>query len=117
MNVRDPIVRTERRGEGAAELELTVPRDLAYFEGHFPGTPVVPGVVQIRWALALARRCLGLEGEFAGVEALKFQQTLAPGAEVRLELGHTAGTSKLRFAYRTDHSAVSSGRVLLRSAS
>jgi 3-hydroxymyristoyl/3-hydroxydecanoyl-(acyl carrier protein) dehydratase len=117
MSVVDPIVLSERVDGDGAQVEVAVPRDLDYFDGHFPGAPVVPGVVQIKWVLALARRCLGIGGVFAGVEALKFQEALRPGAEVTVELKYAAAAGKLHFSLRSVRQRFSSGRVLLRPGS
>jgi 3-hydroxymyristoyl/3-hydroxydecanoyl-(acyl carrier protein) dehydratase len=116
MSVVDPIVRSESVEGDGANIELAVPRDLDYFDGHFPGAPVVPGVVLIKWAIALARRSLGIAGVFGGVEALKFQHALQPGAEVTLELKYVADAGKLHFSFRSGQQRCSSGRVLLRVA-
>jgi 3-hydroxymyristoyl/3-hydroxydecanoyl-(acyl carrier protein) dehydratase len=115
MKVVDPIVLRQRVEADCAEAVLAVPRDLDFFDGHFPGAPVVPGVVQIKWALALARRLLGIGGVFAGVEALKFQHVLVPGAEATLELRYAAASGTLHFAFRSAQHRFSSGRVLLRA--
>ncbi len=113
MSAVDSIVLRESVESGRAEILLHVPRDLEYFVDHFPGAPVLPGIVQIKWALELARRYLGVGGAFAGVEALKFRQVLGPGADVTLELEYAPG--KLRFAFRDAARVYSSGRVLLRA--
>ncbi len=44
--------KTERVGD-EWHLELDVLPDLAHFTGHFPRTPVLPGVVQVDWAQQL----------------------------------------------------------------
>jgi 3-hydroxymyristoyl/3-hydroxydecanoyl-(acyl carrier protein) dehydratase len=116
MSVVDPIVLSQRIAPGTAEIRLAVPRDLVYFDGHFPGAPVVPGVVQIKWALGLARRLLGIGGVFEGIEALKFQHPLAPGDEVKLELKYADASGKLHFAFSSGEQRFSSGRVLTRAA-
>jgi len=115
MSIVDPIVLRRHVEPKRAQIALEVPRDLEYFDGHFPGAPVLPGVVQIKWALELARRYLGVGGTFAGVEALKFQHVLGPGAQTRLELEHVPEAGKLRFTFRDDARIHSSGRLLLRA--
>ena len=86
--------------------------DLAYFSGHFPTAPVVPGVAQITWAVSLAQRELQPGLHFAGMEALKFQRLLRPGDVAELALRWDAGKQKLYFAYTLDGAPCSSGRVL-----
>jgi acyl-coenzyme A synthetase/AMP-(fatty) acid ligase len=96
-------------------LHLEVPLDLVQFSGHFPGTPVVPGVVQIEWAMGLARRHLWPSLGFHGMEALKFQQLLRPGDAVALSLSWHPARGKLYFEYRLAGQPCSSGRILARS--
>ena len=112
----DPVVTAERVEMPNAELRLTVPHDLVYFDGHFPGSPIVPGVVQIKWAIELARRCLGIDGTFAGMDALKFQQVMLPGVSVTLSLRWAAPDGKLNFSYQGDSVRYGSGRVRFRRA-
>lgn len=91
---------------------LDIPLDLAHFSGHFPATPVVPGVVQIDWALSLARRHLVPGLEFHGMETLKFQRLLRPGDTVDLILRLDRARARLYFDYRAAGQPCSSGRIL-----
>ena len=64
-----------------------------YFQGHFPGHPVMPGVLQVE-ALAQtgAIAVLSLEeykGKivyFGGIDKLRFKQKVVPGDVLRLEV-------------------------------
>lgn len=95
-------------------LALAIPTDLAHFSGHFPHTPVLPGVVQIDWAIGLARELIeDLPPRFNGMEVLKFQQLARPGDQLNLTLRFDRERSKLHFAYRNGEAACSSGRILL----
>lgn len=98
--------------DGERRYRLEIPCDLAYFAGHFPTAPVVPGVAQIGWALALAQRDLLPDLRFAGMEALKFQRLLRPGDVAELALRWDAGKRKLYFTFTLGDAPCSSGRVL-----
>ena len=111
-----PEVLEQVETDGEWSLQLSVPPDLAYFSGHFPKAPVLPGVVQVEWALNLGRQLLNLPGKFAGMEVLKFQQLVRPGDEVQLHLRFDPERGKLYFAYRNDTATCSSGRLLLGAA-
>ena len=113
MTIIDPSVIRESVSGSKAEVVFVVPDDLAYFDGHFPGAPIVPGVVQIKWAIEIARRCLSLAGAFAGMEVVKFYQIMGAGMEVTLVLEHSPDTGKLSFSFESGHSRLSSGRVVL----
>ncbi|QTN43931.1 AMP-binding protein [Ectopseudomonas mendocina] len=111
----EPVSAEERDGEWV--LALQVPLDLAHFTGHFPQTPVLPGVVQVDWAQQLARQLIPhLPSRFAGMEVLKFQQLVRPGDTLRLTLRFDSERGKLYFAYHNGEAACSSGRILLEPA-
>ncbi len=67
-----------------------------FFQGHFPGRPIMPGVLQIE-ALAqaagvLAVESLGLAGSgklvyFMAIEEAKFRAPVEPGVLLDLEVG------------------------------
>ena len=111
----EPASAEEHDGEWL--LQLQVPLDLAHFTGHFPQTPVLPGVVQVDWAQQLARQLIEhLPPRFAGMEVLKFQQLVRPGDTLQLSLRFDTERGKLYFAYRNGEAACSSGRILLEPA-
>ncbi|QXI28991.1 ApeI family dehydratase [Pseudomonas vanderleydeniana] len=111
-----PEVLAQHQTDGEWLLQLAVPPDLAYFSGHFPVTPVLPGVVQVNWALELGRERLELPAQFAGMEVLKFQQLVRPGDQVELSLRFDQERGKLYFAFRNGEAACSSGRIVLEAA-
>ena len=108
-----PQVLEQIEVDGEWSLQLAVPPDLAYFSGHFPQTPVLPGVVQVEWALNLGQQLMNLPAKFAGMEVLKFQQLVRPGDEIQLHLRFDPVRGKLYFAYRNETATCSSGRILL----
>ena len=108
----EPLSAVQRDGEWLLDLE--VPLDLAHFSGHFPQTPVLPGVVQIDWAQQLARQLIEqLPPRFVGMEVLKFQQLVRPGDPLQLALRFDASRGKLYFSFRNGDKVCSSGRILL----
>jgi acyl-CoA synthetase (AMP-forming)/AMP-acid ligase II len=112
---RFPSLTVLEREPARALLELTVPADLLYFDGHFTVAPVLPGVVQVDWAMHYGREYLGLGGAFGGINALKFQQMIRPAQPVRLELIHDGAKGSLNFRYFSDAGMHASGRILLGS--
>ena len=108
-----PLVLDDRRDGDECTLQLQVPADLAYFPGHFPRAPVLPGAVQVAWALQLATARLGTSAQCREMEALKFQRLLQPGDHVTLTLRLDRVRGKLHFAYREGDTAYSSGRLVL----
>jgi acyl-coenzyme A synthetase/AMP-(fatty) acid ligase len=111
-----PEVLSHTRSEAELLLQITVPPDLAYFSGHFPTAPVLPGVVQVQWAHTLAVEWLALPPRFGGMEVLKFQQLVRPGDQLELSLRFDAERAKLYFAFRHQGAPCSSGRLLFETA-
>ena len=64
-----------------------------FFQGHFPGLPVVPGVIQIE-ALAQTMAVYVAKqpgfgdriGLFAGIDEARFKRVVVPGDTLRLEV-------------------------------
>jgi ApeI dehydratase len=115
--VRSPIV-TDLQRRGACELgcRVRVPYDLAIFDGHFPSIPILPGVVQVDWAVHLARVHLRVDGRFKGITATKFRRLVRPGMELALTLEHLPAAGELRFEYLLGDALASIGRVSFRDA-
>jgi len=102
------------RAEGAAvEIDLAVTADIVWFEGHFPDLPVLAGVVQIEWALDLARRHLGVGTVSARQFQIKFKQMIVPGDMVTLMLRHDLAKHKLKFEYRCGGQVCTVGSVVV----
>ena len=115
--VRSPLITgLARRGACGLGCRVRVPYDLAIFDGHFPAIPIVPGVVQVDWAVDLARAQLRIAGRFKGIAATKFRRLVRPGMELDLTLEHRPESGELRFEYQLGEALVSTGRVLFRDA-
>jgi acyl-coenzyme A synthetase/AMP-(fatty) acid ligase len=107
-----PLERLLERDPCRAVFELTAPRELLYFDGHFPGVPILAGVVQVDWVISYARQCFDLPPLFRGIHQLKFQRVITPEMPVTLELVHDPAKSSLSFKITSSHGAHASGRVL-----
>jgi acyl-coenzyme A synthetase/AMP-(fatty) acid ligase len=107
-----PRHRLLERDDDRAVVELIASRDLLYFDGHFPGRPILAGVVQIDWVIAFGRRYFELPPSFRGVHALKFQRVIPPELPIRVELMHEASKCALSFKITSDIGTHASGRII-----
>lgn len=111
---RRPPLRALAVAEAGQDLTLCIDPALPQFAGHFPGHPILAGVVQLEWAEMFGRERFGITGEFAGMEALKFQRVITPQQCVTLSLSWAPG--KLGFRYHSSQGQHASGRLLFASA-
>jgi 3-hydroxymyristoyl/3-hydroxydecanoyl-(acyl carrier protein) dehydratase len=63
-----------------------VAHDHPALAGHFPGNPIVPGVVILDEAIGAAERWLGGALQVSGLPQAKFLSPLRPGIDARVEL-------------------------------
>jgi len=107
-------VLSETRSETALHYELRVPPTLEHFAGHFPGLPILPGVVQVDWAMRLATDHVPGVRALASIEQLKFKAPVPPGALLDLTLSHDASRRRVQFAYRLGGRDCASGVFVYR---
>lgn len=92
-----PDVRARHERDGELDLELWIGADCPWFEGHFPGHPILPGVVQIGWAAWFASQWTGHDTPPALLERIKFKRPVRPETSLVLQLRRRSG--KIGFEY------------------
>ena len=98
-----------------ATARFHVAPELAAFDGHFPGAPVLPGVAQVDWAIVWGRERFGIRAPFAALEQIKFQRAVVPGMTLAAEWHWNAAQSVLRFQFSSEQGVHASGRALFAS--
>jgi predicted hotdog family 3-hydroxylacyl-ACP dehydratase len=84
--------------------------DAALFEGHFPGRPILPGVVLIELAVRAVARQRGEPLSLRGVTHARLRQPVAPGDRLWLSTGDEQG-GRLRIDVQRVDSHGASERV------
>ncbi len=74
-------------GEGGAQGSYLVRGDEWFLDGHFPGNPVVPGVVLCEImaqasCLLLGQALKGKNAYYAGIDKMRFRRLVRPGDQV-----------------------------------
>ncbi|TIX51945.1 3-hydroxyacyl-ACP dehydratase FabZ [Alteraurantiacibacter aquimixticola] len=105
---RYPMLLVDRVAELKKGEEITAIKAVSFnedfFQGHFPGRPIMPGVLQVE-ALAqaagiLAVETLGLAGSgklvyFMAIENAKFRAPVEPGCLLELNVGFVQQRAKV----------------------
>ncbi len=110
-----PDILMDHQLDGERHLRLKMPENLLYFDGHFDQASILPGVVQLQWAVHFGREFFGIDGEFCRLEAIKYQHVVEPLDEVSLYLSNKPDTSKLYFRFVDENRAFSSGRIVYKA--
>ena len=108
-----PIVRAVTAEAAGVTLQLDLPADLPCFRGHYPGFPVLAGVVQIDWVMQLAGTHLHCDRRSATDFRIKFKRIIVPGTSLTLMLSHDSVRRRLEFVYRSGDLIASEGRIML----
>lgn len=87
-----------------ARTALRIARDHPAYAGHFPGHPILPGVVLLAEALA----ALGAQVKGASLDNAKFLLPVTPGMELELE-HETLSSGAVRFEIRAREGVVAMG--------
>jgi 3-hydroxymyristoyl/3-hydroxydecanoyl-(acyl carrier protein) dehydratase len=108
-----PQVLSIRKDANTASLDLLVSKELDYFRGHFPNLPILPGVVQVDWAIRFAQQHLDIPADrFVALKALKFSAPVRPDTRLDLQLHWRPESNRLDFAYTAGTRKYASGQAV-----
>lgn len=99
-----------------AALRFTVPPEHPALAGHFPGRPIVPGVVLLDHALDAIGSAIGQRLDACRIESAKFLSPAEPGEPLDIAF-ETAASGAIRFTIRAGARAVASGALAAPSTS
>lgn len=72
--------------DGSFSSEVSMDPEHPVFKAHFPGKPVLPGVVMLRLFREMIVRTSGIEMELSAGGNLKFIKTVVPGVHPFMEI-------------------------------
>ena len=90
---------------------VRIPASHPTLPGHFPGRPIVPGVVLLQCVLDEAERWLDTQLSVRSLPQAKFSAPLLPEQDAALELRRTG--NELRFSLTHDSQVVTQGLFTL----
>jgi 3-hydroxymyristoyl/3-hydroxydecanoyl-(acyl carrier protein) dehydratase len=92
---------------------LTIAADAPFLAGHFPGAPLVPGVVILQYVVEEIARQLGRQASPRHIRTAKFLAPLRPGEPLTIELEASDATT-VQFSCRSGERQIASGVLVLR---
>jgi 3-hydroxyacyl-[acyl-carrier-protein] dehydratase len=98
------------------ESQVTIPMDHPSIAGHFPGSPVVPGVLMLGEVMAAMRRIVQGGITFVGLPAVKFVSPWIPGERLTIRL-ESEGGQRMTFTCLADTRLIASGSLEYRAVS
>ena len=85
-----------------------------FFRGHYPGSPVTPGVILIDRAVLAAEKMLGRKIVLTGMKKVKFSSPVLPDEVVSLTLELRA-EGEMAYSFFKDSAHCASGVLLFRN--
>jgi acyl-coenzyme A synthetase/AMP-(fatty) acid ligase len=112
---REALKRLLGAGPRSGQALLPIAPDHPAFAGHFPGEPIVPGVVLLDEALHAIGASIKADLSRCRISTVKFLSPLRPGqpASVHYELQDDDAVMKIRFDIMSDARKVASGAIVL----
>jgi 3-hydroxyacyl-[acyl-carrier-protein] dehydratase len=86
---------------------FTISHDHPALPGHFPGRPIVPGVVVLNEAYRAALKQLGSLPAIVGISQVKFLAPLLPGDVANVECVRTE--TQLKLIVTRDNTVIAQG--------
>jgi acyl-coenzyme A synthetase/AMP-(fatty) acid ligase len=93
------------------ESRITIAANHPAFAGHFPGRPIVPGVVLLDEAAGALALALGLDEPCWHLGSVKFIRAVGPGANMYLKWQQSGASGAIAFTLADDDGVIASGSL------
>ncbi len=110
-NLSFPQILSLQDDPHGVRLRLEITPELDCFRGHFPDEPVLPGVVQLHWAVLIAQARFDFRGVPAELKRLKFKKIVTPPQELELTVSRR-NEREVQFNFDSPDGPNSEGRLV-----
>lgn len=97
------------------KAHIRVPPDSPWFDGHFPGAPLLPGVAQLGMVHDLLTRFLNDKRPVTQVSRVRFKQMIRPDQPLVLTVKTGSEGASHSFRITGDEGVICSGQITLGS--
>lgn len=84
-----------QKDDGSATISLTASKEWAFYQGHFPGMPILPGYGITEISVFFAQKIVEKSFRLLAVHALRMRNPIVPGMQLELTLNKQ--TDECRF--------------------
>ena len=95
------------------KLLLAVSPEMECFKGHYPDNPILPGIVQVHWAIGVSMELFGLSESPNEIKRLKFKNVVQPPHVIELDLRKSV-TNTINFQFNSVGQVHSMGCLVFR---
>ena len=95
------------------KLLLEISPEMECFQGHFPDNPILPGIVQLHWAIGFSMALFGFSEVPFDIKRLKFKNIVQPPSVVELVLSKSSANT-IQFQFNSVGQIHSMGRLVFK---
>ena len=114
-SVVEPIVQNIVKTDVNVVADLTFLGDSAYFMGHFPNFPILPGVVQMHFVFKFIKQFFHVSASAFDVIKLKYSSLILPDITTHFELTQIR-ENEFSFCYSQQGKSCSAGKIVIKGA-
>lgn len=108
----DMVISSREQGEdGSLSAEVRTPKGSAWFDGHFPGYPILPGIAQLGMVYEIVRQTLQCPVRVAEVNNIRFKQMIAPDDCLLVKAELRPGAGRYAFRITRDDEVICTGSM------
>ncbi len=115
--MKTPVVKTAPAKAADVNATIAIPADGPWFEGHFPGRPILPGVAELTLAIAALKQETGKPLPLRGIAFVRLRHLVLPGDRLELAARESTGregeTARLRFDLKREGVLVANGEIIV----
>ena len=105
-----------KQTDNAVILEFSVPDSSDYFDGHFPGYPILPAVAQIYIIMQFVSRYFGISSELSIIKRTKFTNIIRPDTPLVLHMEKKEEIISFKIISVDEKTVYSAGNLVLPEA-
>ena len=101
------------KSETSVSIEFSVPKASDYFNGHFPGFPILPAVAQVDIVMRYVSEYFNVDAVLSEIKRIKFTGLVRPHAPLVLSIKKNGNIITFKMNSPDDEIVYSAGTLIL----